>query len=589
MVKKNLLNANSVVLVSGGGRGITAQCVIRLAERSKSRFILLGRTALDGALPAWAETSSDEMEMKRRIMEDMTARGEKPLPAKIQKTYKNIVARKEIRETIAAVNQAGGYAEYISVDIADQQAVQEKLAEPIFRLGPVTGIIHGAGNLADKLIEKKTVQDFETVYSPKVDGLQTLLAVAPAKQLDFIVLFSSIVGFFGNIGQTDYAIANEILNKSAHLLKLKNPNCHVVSINWGPWEAGMVTPELKRAFEERGVEIIPVETGARMLLQELLPQESQSQTFGGRAVQVVVGTPPAMPTEADSSALKQYQIRRKLTLEANPFLYDHRIGEKAVLPATCAATWAVHSVEQMYPGYFFHYMSNFRVLKGIVFDETLAGEYVMDIKEIAKSPQGIIDFKALIWSKNARGRTLYHYTIEVRLGKTVPPAPLLPLEDLSEKELISGKELYENGTLFHGPAFQGVRRVLKVNKGELKMECVLPAVAAKVQGQFPVITGNPFLYDAVVQGVLIWAQYMYQAPCLPSRVDMFEQFKAIPFDTAVIVDMQVVSQSETSVVTNVTVQDQTGAVCVRITNLEGTISPQLNRLIGAKSALPVIG
>jgi hypothetical protein len=51
----------------------------------------------------------------------------------------------------------------------------------------------------------------------------------------------------------------------------------------------------------------------------------------------------------------------------------------------------------------------------------------------------------------------------------------------------------------------------------------------------------------------------------------------------------VVSQSETSVVTNVTVQDQTGAVCVRITNLEGTISPQLNRLIGTKSALPVIG
>jgi len=584
MVKKNLVNANSVVVVSGGGRGITAQCVIRLAERSKCKFILLGRTSVEAALPAWSESATDELEMKRRIMEDMTASGEKPLPAKIQKTYKSIVARKEIRETIAAVQQAGGYAEYVSVDIADQQAVQEKLVEPVFRLGPVTGIIHGAGNLADKLIEKKTVQDFETVYSPKVNGLQTLLAAVPAKQLDFIVLFSSIVGFFGNVGQTDYAIANEILNKSAYLLKRKNPDCHVISINWGPWEAGMVTPQLKRAFEERGVEIIPVETGARMLLQELMPQGGDPQSLAERPVQMVVGTPPALPTEAGSAELKQYQIHRQLSLEANPFLYDHRIGEKAVLPATCAATWAVHAIEQMYPGYFFHYLSNYRVLKGIVFDESLADEYVMDIKETAKSASGEIDFKALIWSKNARGRTLYHYTIEVRLGKSVLPAPMLPLVALSENELISGKELYANGTLFHGPAFQGVRRLLKVNKGELVMECVLPEVAAKVQGQFPVITGNPFFYDAIVQGVLIWAQYVYQAPCLPSRVDMFEQFKAVPADTPVIVELKVVSQSETSVVTNVTVQDQTGAVCVRITNLEGTISPQLNRLIGAKTA-----
>jgi NAD(P)-dependent dehydrogenase (short-subunit alcohol dehydrogenase family) len=582
MVKKNLVTSNSVVLVSGGGRGITAQCVIRLAERAKCKFILLGRTPLEGPLPAWAEETDNEMDLKRRIMDEMTARGEKPLPAKVQKTFKNLVARKEIRSTIAAVKEAGGYAEYVNADIANQQAVQEKLAEPVFRLGKVTGIIHGAGNLADKLIEKKTVQDFETVYSPKVEGLQTLLAAVPASQLDFLVLFSSIVGFFGNVGQTDYAIANEILNKSAYLLQRKNPNCRVISINWGPWEAGMVTPELKRAFEERGVDVIPVETGARMLLNELLPQSDPS-------VQVVVGTPPALPTETPSAELKEYQIRRKLTLEANPFLYDHQIGENPVLPATCAATWVVHSIEQLYPGYYFNHLSSYRVLKGIVFDSSLPDEYVMDIKEIAKGDDGTIDFKALIWSKNARGRTIYNYTIEVRLGKTVPPAPVLPIYEIVPSEVVSGKLLYENGTLFHGPAFQGVQRVLHVSKGELKMECVMPKVAASMQGQFPVITGNPFLYDAIVQSVLIWAQYVYNAPCLPSRVDKFEQFKAVPFETPVIVDMQVVSQSETSVVTNVTVQDMTGEVCIRITNLEGTISPQLKRLIVPKVETSTVG
>ena len=575
MAKNNLVNTNSVVLVSGGGRGITAQCVVRLAERAKCKFILLGRTPIGASLPDWADQVVDETAMKRKILEDLTAQGEKPVPAKVQKIYKSITAQKEILGTIDAVKTAGGHAEYISVDIADPVSLQEKLAEPEHRLGKITGVIHGAGNLADKLIEKKTVEDFETVYSPKVVGLQNILKAAPVSQLDFLVLFSSIVGFFGNIGQTDYAIANEILNKTAHALQHQNPKCHVISIDWGPWDAGMVTPELKRAFEQRGVEIIPVETGTRMLVNELIPAESHP-------VQVVVGTMPVLPSEKQEPELKEYQIRRKLSLEANPFLYDHQIGEHAVLPATCAATWVVHSIEQLYPGYFFIHLANYRVLKGIVFDESLADEYFLDIKETAKSEDGTIDFKGLIWSKNKRDRMLYHYTIEVRLGKKVPPAPVLPILTTDPEEIIDGKMLYENGTLFHGPSFQGVRRVLHVSKGELKMECMLPSIAADVQGQFPVITGNPFVYDAIVQGVLIWAQYVYHAPCLPSRVDKFEQFKAIPFDRPVIVNMKVVSQSETSVVTNVTVQDESGEVCVLITNLEGTISPHLNRFIGAK-------
>jgi NAD(P)-dependent dehydrogenase (short-subunit alcohol dehydrogenase family) len=562
MAKNNLVNSKSVILVSGGGRGITAQCVVRLAERAKCNFVLLGRTPIGERLPEWTDTIDEESAMKRKILESMTAKGEKPLPSKVQKIYKSIVAQKEIRSTIDAVKNAGGHAEYISVDISDPVLLQEKLAEPEHRLGKITGVIHGAGNLADKLIEKKTIQDFETVYSPKVTGLQNLLHAVPVAQLDFLVLFSSIVGFFGNIGQTDYAIANEILNKTAHALQRQNPKCHIISIDWGPWEAGMVTPELKRAFEERGVEIIPVETGANMLINELMP---------------------VLPSEKQEPELKEYQIRRKLTLEANPFLYDHQIGEHPVLPATCAATWVVHSIEQLYPGYFFIHLANYRVLKGIVFDDSLADEYFLDIKETAKTEDGTIDFKGLIWSKNNRGRTLYHYTIEVRLGKKVPSAPVLPILTTDPAEIIDGKLLYENGTLFHGPSFQGVRRVLHVSKGELKMECMLPPVAANVQGQFPVITGNPFIYDAIVQGVLIWAQYVYHAPCLPSRVDKFEQFKAMPFGRPVIVDMQVVKQSETSVVTNVTVQDESGAVCVLITNLEGTISPQLNRYIGAKT------
>ena len=244
-------------------------------------------------------------------MEDLKAKGEKPTPPKVQRIYKGITAKREIEATLRAVKHAGGHAEYIPVDITCQPDLEEKLAEPVHRLGPITGIIHGAGNLADKLIEKKSVSDFEIVFSAKINGLENMLASVPVSQLDFLVLFSSIVGFYGNVGQADYAMANEILNKTAHYIKRKYPTCHVVSIGWGPWDSGMVTPELKRAFEERHIQVISTEAGANLLVNELMPSDQEP-------VQVLVGNFPAHPPEEPNPVLQHYEIRRRLTPGRQP-------------------------------------------------------------------------------------------------------------------------------------------------------------------------------------------------------------------------------------------------------------------------------
>ena len=577
MTHQALVQSSSVVLVSGGARGITAQCVVKLAERAGGNYLLLGRSALDGYEPEGAIDCQDEAALKLCIMEDLKSKGEKPTPQKVQRIYKGITAKREIEATLRAVKNAGGHAEYIPVDITCQPDLEEKLAEPVHRLGPITGIIHGAGNLADKLIEKKSVSDFEVVFSAKINGLENMLASVPVSQLDFLVLFSSIVGFYGNVGQADYAMANEILNKTAHYIKRKYPTCHVVSIGWGPWDSGMVTPELKRAFEERHIQVIPAEAGANLLVNELMPSDQEP-------VQVLVGNFPAHPPEEQNTPLQQYEIRRRLSLDANPFLNDHRIGKHAVLPATCAATWVASACEQLYPGHTFFSIENYKVLKGIVFDENLADDYILDLKEIAKTPAGDIVFDALIWSQGKKGRPLYHYSLRVTLVKEPPAQPDTRAIDLTAdgtSSPILGSELYKNGTLFHGPAFQGVERVLHVSRGKLIMQCVLPKIADRLQGQFPVQTGNPFIYDAIVQSLLIWAQIYYKAPCLPSYMERLEQYKAIPFGEPILVLLDITSQSDTAVVGDLTVQDLSGQTFVHITGLQGTISPMLNAKIGA--------
>jgi len=75
------------------------------------------------------------------------------------------------------------------------------------------------------------------------------MASVDIHNLDHLVLFSSVAGFYGNVGQTDYAIANEILSKAAHQFKTNHPNTKVSAINWGAWDSGMVSGELKVQFE----------------------------------------------------------------------------------------------------------------------------------------------------------------------------------------------------------------------------------------------------------------------------------------------------------------------------------------------------
>jgi hypothetical protein len=552
--------------------------VVKLAERAHCKFILLGRSSAEMPPVDFNPEGCDDPELKRRIAGDLSAKGEKPAPARIQKIFSGIRSSQEIRATLRAVEDVGGQAEYVRVDVADP-CLPEQLAGSVRRLGPVSGIIHGAGTLVDKLIEKKTESDFETVYTPKVTGLDNLLRSVDVARLDFLVLFSSIVGFYGNVGQSDYAIANEILNKSAYMIKHRYPDCHVISINWGPWDSGMVTPELKKVFEARNVEVIPTEVGARMLVEALMPKVNETS----EAIQVVVGGVPARPAAHVDPVLRSFQIKRRLTVDENPFLFDHMIGEHAVLPATCAAAWVAYSCEQLYPGYHFFSIENYRVLKGIVFDDSLAGEHVLDLKEVAKSEEKIV-FDALIWSLNKKGRQIYHYRVRVTVMRDLPTPPVFALENGVSDGAIAGSQLYKDGTLFHGPAFQGVERVLHLSRGKLVMQVVLPHLEDRIQGQFPAYTANPFIYDAIVQCLLIWAQYFFQAPCLPSSLRKLEQFMPIPFGVPSTVRMEVESQSATSVVGNILVQDDQGNTYIRLDGLEGTISPYLNRFIGRKES-----
>ena len=556
----------TVFLVSGGARGITAQCVSALAQQFRCKFILLGRTTLRDE-PAWAGGASDEGDLKRRAIADAQTRGEKPSPVQIGKAVGGVIAQREIRATLEAIRHAGGSALYLDADITDPAALREKLAAA--NVGTITGILHGAGNLADKLIENKTPADFENVYAAKVTGLENLLAVVAPDALRFLVLFSSVAGFYGNVGQADYAIANEVLNKTAYRFNKLYPNCHVISINWGPWDGGMVTAQLREYFDKLDIKVIPVDVGTRMLVDEL-------NAPGQSPVQIVIGSAIRPQPTPPSPDLKTYAIRRTLRLEDNPFLGDHVVNSQAVLPMVSAMSWIANACEGLHRGYHYFGFDNYRVLKGIVFDETLVDEYTLELKEVSKSADEIV-MDAMVRSQSREGKPRFHYSAQIILRAHIPDAPQMEFSP-SFESASAGALFYQDGTLFHGYSFQGVNQLLDINEHGLVMYCVLPRVDSDYQGQFPVQAFNYFMADIGLQSIGIWSRHFYKMGSLPLRAGQGRYFDQVEFGQAFFVTMRVRSHSETNVSATITFHDHEGHVYIVIDDLEVTMSQRMNEL-----------
>jgi hypothetical protein len=85
-----------------------------------------------------------------------------------------------------------------------------------------------------------------------------------------VLLFASVSGVFGNAGQVDYAAANSVLDAVARRARQLSPASRIVALDWGPWAGtGMVSPELAREYERRGIGLIEPDAGVEAALAEL--------------------------------------------------------------------------------------------------------------------------------------------------------------------------------------------------------------------------------------------------------------------------------------------------------------------------------
>ncbi|MDX3308673.1 SDR family NAD(P)-dependent oxidoreductase [Streptomyces sp. ME08-AFT2] len=549
------LTEQDLLVVTGGGRGITAACVAELARRHRPGLLLLGRTPLDDE-PSWADGVADAG-LKAAAAGELTARGEKPTPKRVEQLYRAVTGAREIRATLAELRAAGSRAEYLAVDITDPTATAAALAPYRER---VTGLVHGAGVLADQLIGNKKASEIERVFAPKLDGLRAVTAALPATALRHVLLFSSVAGFFGNRGQSDYAMANEVLNAWAASFKRRHPAARVTSLNWGAWDSGMVSPEVKAVFAQRGLVLIPSQTGARMFAEQFTAE---------RAHDLVTVLGPTTPLSERETALPTAPVtveRALAGLEHDPMVADHVIGGVPVLPAAIPLGWALAAVERTF-GTTAAVVRDFTVYKGIVFDAgrperwqltmTPAGDAVrIDIRGI--EPDG---------------------TVRPRYGALVVPGAAPAAADVARLPAPGGGRdasgLYHDGTLFHGPSLRGVRRVLAEDRSRLVLECALPELHP-ASGAFDSSRFAPGTADLLLQAGLVWGSLFRDSAGLPLSVEGAELHRRLPDDEPFLVVVEPASADrDTTASFTITACTPDGQVLARLDGVSVVSAPQL--------------
>ncbi|WP_275405181.1 type I polyketide synthase [Streptomyces sp. S4.7] len=209
-------------VITGGGGGLGLIFAEHLAQQSRVRLLLLGRSELDATR----------------------------------------------REALDRIRSLGSEVVYESVDVSDAAEVTRVLDETRSRWGRLHGVIHSAGVLRDALILNKSADEIGTVLSAKVDGARALDEATRLDELDFFMTFSSLAALAGNPGQVDYAFASRFLNAFSRGRERQRAQGErsgaSITVVWPFWrDGGMRVDAETGGFVRRrlGLEHLPTDAG----------------------------------------------------------------------------------------------------------------------------------------------------------------------------------------------------------------------------------------------------------------------------------------------------------------------------------------
>ena len=598
-----------VVLATGGARGITAEVLRELALPGNT-LVLTGRGAWPEAEPAEQAALTTPEALRQHFIAEVRAGKSSLKPAEIQKKVAAVMAAREMRGNRADFEQRGAKVEYRSVDVGDDAGMKGLIEDLYAQFGAIHGVLHGAGVIEDKLLVDKASDSWDRVVNTKVIGLLLLQKYLRAESLRFLTVFSSVAGRYGNSGQSDYATANELMNRlCCQLYRRWGGQVNVNALCWGPWGptmfgAGMVTAETEAKFAEKGVYLVTAADGRQLLKDELLrtddtfveiicgagPWEQREADLGRVQLQA-----PAAPGKVLGALLGAAEMMTlpmggqvvSFAIDANhAYLQEHRIDATPVLPAAVALELLSQAGHALWPGWRVVEVKDFRLMKGVELKEAVRRFDIVINPPPYGSAEGF-EVVATLQSEQQGGKTVVHYKAVLRLEQRLPEGFSHPVRARFEKKLPVA-QAYDQ-FLFHGPRFQ-VMTALKGLSADAAAATVVPSAPhgwlRGVPAEQDHWVFDPAIIDAGPQLAIVWAREFRNETCLPTRFGRVVRY-VDQLPEQMTMSLEVVPLDDAGLVgANVYYTNAAGDVVMMIEDMQCIASQALNRLGGTAGQQP---
>jgi hypothetical protein len=517
----------SVLIVSGGARGVTATSVAALC-RHRPRLALLGRTALVDE-PAEVRGAKTDAEIRRALLAKATASGVPIPPKELAREAKLILDCREIRENVAALERAGAVVSYKAVDVRSADAVRSCVDAIRAEWGPIQGIIHGAGVLADALLTSQTDEQFDRVFGTKVDGLRHLLSATASDPIELLVFFSSVAGRFGNAAQSAYAMANAALSAvAANERARRGPACLVRSLAWGPWAGGMVTPGLAKLFEKAGVQLIALDAGAEALAREVASDDGSFEVVLMNGVPPLTARPIQGGRQFDARPGAEERFDVVVNAQTCPELQGHRIAGLPVVPAVLVMDWFLRAASSCFPALTPRTCRDLRVLRGVPVDgfEQRGVRLVLRAR-VLESVEGAAKLEMKLLDENEKPR--YAAVVEMGAPGVAPQHPFPEAPASGEGTIWSVEQLYTE-LLFHRGPFAVIRSLDPLFDESASAELSGLKGAGWRVGSW---CSDPALIDGGLQLACVWGRRVTGGAPLPTSIGRIDLYRAGPVDEPV--------------------------------------------------------
>jgi hypothetical protein len=381
-----------------------------------------------------------------------------------------------------------------------------------------------------------------------------------------------------------------MLNKFAIHNARIHPSCRWLSLGWGPWDGGMVTPALKKVFESEGVGLIPLEGGSWTLLELL---GGHPTNLAGVEVLVLEGEgKPVTPSRKipeliphESSVKRSQPLRntsqrliweKKANLCEWPVLKDHVINGSPVIPTALLTEWLIEAAMHVLPGLELESVRQMKVLKGVVLSpeslETI--QLWVDFFELHENG-GAVAQVAIRGLFSDTGRSVDHARAEVVLSLQEPK--LARPEWLVAQPTKVWNNPYQ-GLLFHGSDFQVLDGPVRFDESRflaLLKKGSLPHQWLKSPSRSQWLV-DPLILDGIMQGLCGWPKLTGSHFSLPMGFETLRWKRMRPDDfTGGFIAMQLNRQNDHEIRANAVVLSAKGEMIGSVEGIRGIMDANL--------------